>query len=73
MKQMSHIHEQAFADVLQNRMMTATLFKERQQHWRFPVNLAKFVRTLFLMNTYRRLLLYIGKKYTLFHNASYLS
>ena len=36
----------------------ATLFKKRLWHRCFPVNLAKFLRTPFLQNTYGRLLLH---------------
>ena len=37
----------------------ATLLKKRLWHTCFPVNLAKFLRTPFLQNTFRRLLLHI--------------
>ena len=37
-------------------MRPATLLKKRLWHWYFPVNFAKFLRTLFLQNTSGRLL-----------------
>ena len=36
----------------------AGLLKKRLRHWCFPANFAKFLRTHFLQNTFRRLLLY---------------
>ena len=38
-------------------LRSATLFKKRVWHWRFPVNFAKILRTLLLQNTSGRLLL----------------
>ena len=43
-------------------VMTATLFKNRLWHRRFPVNFAKFLRTPFLQNTSGRQLLEYGKQ-----------
>ena len=43
----------------------ATLLKKRPVHWCFPVNSAKFLRTLFLQNTSGRLLLFLLIWYSL--------
>ena len=41
-----------------NRVADATLLKRRLWHRRFPVNIAKFLRTPFLQNTSEKLLLH---------------
>ena len=43
-------------------LRTATLLKRRLWHRCFPVNFVKFLRTLFLQNTFGRLLLQIAVK-----------
>ena len=47
------------APVSESLFWPATFLKKRLWHWCFPVNLVKFLRTLFLLNTSGRLLLHL--------------
>ena len=51
-----HLYHSLFLNKVAG-LRTATLLKKRPWHRYFPVNFAKFLRTPFLQNTSRRLLL----------------
>ena len=54
-------------------LMPATLLKKRLWHRCFPVNFVKFLRTPFLQNTSRRLLLYFFASEISFCKFSFIS
>ena len=58
--------KKVFLEISQNSQEnTATLFKKRLWHRCFPVNFMKFLRTPFLAEHLRWVLLYLFKSYTL--------
>ena len=58
-----HLYQRPFFNKLAGLAWPATLLKKRLWHRCFPVNFAKFLRTAFLQNTSRRLLLKETKIY----------